>query len=381
MDDDQFTLGSMARAREGESYEVLTATSGAGAIKLLKQGSLDLVLTDLKMPGVDGLEVLRQARKIAPQAVVVILTAYASLGSAIEALREGAHDYLVKPCSGSELKLRIERGLERVRLAEERQRVEKELKGLLGKIERAKQEWESTADSLPEFICLVDHQGHISRANRTVETWNLARVMDVKGLGVHELLHPGCAASSCYLDSFWKEAWEEAMRGQPAQCEAYDEVLKRHVLVRVQPWNGWGKGTALGSTVVVVRDITERKRAEERVQRLLDQQIAVNRLALALGESRDLDEIYYTIYVHVRALMDAEAFIISFYDDETQLFRAGYVVSEGTAHDADVTGILPRMTRPASTGRPHLAGIVARLVRPRPLIVFGICLLRHRSVV
>ena len=117
VDDDQFTLGSMARALEGESYEVLTATSGAGAIKLLKQDSFDLVLTDLKMPGVDGLEVLRQAGEIAPQTVVVILTAYASLGSAIEALREGAHDYLVKPCSGAELKLRIERGLERVRLA------------------------------------------------------------------------------------------------------------------------------------------------------------------------------------------------------------------------------------------------------------------------
>jgi len=53
------------------------------------------------------------------------------------------------------------------------------------------------------------------------------------------------------------------MRGQPTQCEAYDEILKRHVLVRVQPWKDWGKGTALGFAVVIARDITERKRAEE----------------------------------------------------------------------------------------------------------------------
>jgi len=128
VDDDQFALRSMARALGGESYEVVTAASGSEAIDLLKQDSFDLVLTDLKMPGVDGLEVLRQAREIAPQAVVLILTGYASLESAIEALREGAYDYLLKPCSVHELKLKIERGLERVRLAEERQRAEEALR-------------------------------------------------------------------------------------------------------------------------------------------------------------------------------------------------------------------------------------------------------------
>jgi signal transduction histidine kinase len=127
VDDDQFALRSMAKVLEGESYEVVTAASGSEAIDLLKQDSFDLVLTDLKMPEVDGLEVLRQAREISPQAVVLILTGYASLGSAIQALREGAYDYLVKPCSDAELKLRIERGLERVRLAEERQRAQEEL--------------------------------------------------------------------------------------------------------------------------------------------------------------------------------------------------------------------------------------------------------------
>jgi PAS domain S-box-containing protein len=151
--------------------------------------------------------------------------------------------------------------LERARA--QREPADEALKDLLKKIERAKQEWESTADSLPELVCLVDDRGRIIRANRTVETWNLGQVVDVKGRGVHELLHPGCTSSSCYLDSFWKAAWEQASRGQPAQCEAYDEVLKRHVLVRVQPWKDWGKGTAFGSAVVIARDITERKRAEE----------------------------------------------------------------------------------------------------------------------
>ena len=148
----------------------------------------------------------------------------------------------------------------------ERKRVEEELTELLKKIERAKQEWESTADSLSDLVCLVDDGGRIIRANRIVETWNLGRVVDVKGREVHELLHPGCADSSCYLSSFCDGAWEEALLGRSTQCEAYDEFLKRHVLVRVQPWKDWGKGTALGSTVVIVRDITERKRAEEELK-------------------------------------------------------------------------------------------------------------------
>jgi response regulator RpfG family c-di-GMP phosphodiesterase len=127
VDDDQFALRSMAKVLGSEIYEVVTATGGSEAIDLLKQEPFDLVLTDLKMPEVDGLEVLRQAREIAPQTVVLILTGYASLESAIEALREGAYDYLLKPCSADELKLKIERGLERGRLAEEHQRAQEAL--------------------------------------------------------------------------------------------------------------------------------------------------------------------------------------------------------------------------------------------------------------
>jgi DNA-binding NtrC family response regulator len=139
VDDDPFALRSMARALGGESYQVVTAASGAEALDLLRQGSFDLVLADLKMPEVDGLEVLRQARELAPQAVVLILTGYASLESAIEALREGAYDYLVKPCADSELKLRIEKGLERVRLVEERQWAEEEVRQRTAQLEALRQ--------------------------------------------------------------------------------------------------------------------------------------------------------------------------------------------------------------------------------------------------
>jgi len=140
VDDDQFTLRSMVEVLEGESYQVVTAASGSEALDLLEQGPFDLVLTDLKMPDVDGLEVLRQTREVAPQAVVLILTGYSSLESAIEALHEGAYDYLVKPCSGDELKLKIERGLERARLAKERKWAEEALRRAYDELEIRVQE-------------------------------------------------------------------------------------------------------------------------------------------------------------------------------------------------------------------------------------------------
>ena len=139
VDDDPFALRSIAKMLQGERYQVVTAASGSEALELLKQGPIDLVLTDLKMPGVDGLEVLRLAREVAPQAGVLMLTGYAALESAIEALREGAYDYLVKPCSSDELKLKIERGLERVRLAEERQRAEGEIRQRTAQLESLRQ--------------------------------------------------------------------------------------------------------------------------------------------------------------------------------------------------------------------------------------------------
>jgi putative two-component system response regulator len=191
VDDDPFALRSMAEVLEGESYQVVTATSGSEAIELLKQGSFDLVLADLKMPEVDGLEVLRQAREIAPQAVVLILTGYASVESAIEALRQGAYDYLVKPCSDHELKLRIERGLERVRLAEERQQAEEELRQSYVKLQRA---LEGTVHTLVAAIELKDPYtaGHQRRVTRLACA--IAREMglpeeQIEGIRMATLIH------------------------------------------------------------------------------------------------------------------------------------------------------------------------------------------------
>jgi PAS domain S-box-containing protein len=88
-----------------------------------------------------------------------------------------------------------------------------------------------------------------------------------------------------------------------------------------------------------ITDITERKQAEERAQRLLEQQTAVNQLALTVGETRNLTSVYSTIYEHIRAMVDVWGFTVSFYHEHTHLIEAGYAVHKGITVDA--TGIPP----------------------------------------
>ena len=96
---------------EREGYQVATADGGRAALERIAAEEFDVVLLDLMMPEVDGLRVLATLHQRSPDTVVIVLTAYASLETAVQALRQGAHDYLFKPCKTVELRESIRRGL------------------------------------------------------------------------------------------------------------------------------------------------------------------------------------------------------------------------------------------------------------------------------
>lgn len=99
VDDESTARRSWSDILRLEGYQVATAASGEAALNALESNSYDVMLLDLKMPGIDGLEVLRNVSSLSPDTYVVVLTAHGSLESAVEALRHGAHDYLLKPAS------------------------------------------------------------------------------------------------------------------------------------------------------------------------------------------------------------------------------------------------------------------------------------------
>lgn len=106
-----------------EGYLVLTAASGEEALVLLEKETIDLVLLDLKMGGMTGLQVMEELEKQPLPPAVIVLTAYADLDSAVDAMRLGGCDYLRKPCSIEELRSSVERGLSKRREAIQRQKM------------------------------------------------------------------------------------------------------------------------------------------------------------------------------------------------------------------------------------------------------------------
>ena len=99
VDDEQVVCESIRRVLTAEGYEVATSTSSRAALDLLKRESYDLLLLDIKMPEMDGIEMLRAARDVSPDTEVLIVTGYATIETAVEAIKLGAFDYLEKPVS------------------------------------------------------------------------------------------------------------------------------------------------------------------------------------------------------------------------------------------------------------------------------------------
>jgi len=107
VDDEEIVRDSLASWLQEDGYRVDTAPDGPTALAKLAQQPYDILLVDLKMPGMDGMQVLAQAKSLQPDAPLIIMTAYATVDTAVQAMKQGAYDYLVKPFEAEELSLLI----------------------------------------------------------------------------------------------------------------------------------------------------------------------------------------------------------------------------------------------------------------------------------
>ncbi|NQT66048.1 MAG: response regulator [Actinobacteria bacterium] len=117
IDDEEVVRDSCSQVLIKEGYQTETAGDGETGLQKIREVKPDLVLVDLKMPGVCGMEVLKKIRDIDPDIIAVVITGFATIDSAVESMKEGAYDFLPKPFTPDELRLIIKRGLEKRKLA------------------------------------------------------------------------------------------------------------------------------------------------------------------------------------------------------------------------------------------------------------------------
>jgi DNA-binding NtrC family response regulator len=128
VDDERHQRDILQVILESEGYETVTAGSGRQALQAEREQPFDLALTDLKMPDLNGIELLAELLEIQPGLCVIIMTAHGSIDSAVEAMRKGAFDYLTKPLEREELLLVLARAMERTRLVRENRLLQEQLR-------------------------------------------------------------------------------------------------------------------------------------------------------------------------------------------------------------------------------------------------------------
>lgn len=132
VDDEDFIRQNLDRILKEEGYRTAIAKDGKEALDFLKEGSFDLVFLDLRLPDISGLEVLKTIKESDPDLLVIVMTGYASVESAVEALKSGAYDYIKKPFKADVIKLIVKLALETQSLKREVLSLKKQREGVLG---------------------------------------------------------------------------------------------------------------------------------------------------------------------------------------------------------------------------------------------------------
>src|SRR5512136_1036557 len=128
VDDDEVMQETLADVLTKKGYEIFSVGSGNGALSMVKKNVIDLILLDMRLPDIDGLEVLKKIKEFDTEILVIMMTAYSDVQTAVSAMKSGAYDYINKPFELEELKLLIEKGLETKSLINEVRRLHRQQK-------------------------------------------------------------------------------------------------------------------------------------------------------------------------------------------------------------------------------------------------------------
>ncbi len=168
VDDERIIRDGCVKILHKEGCDVQTAGSGEEGLNLLQENPFDLLLLDLKMPGLSGMEVLHRVREGHPGLLVVVITGYATVESAVEAMKAGAYDFIPKPFTPDQLRIVVHRALEKKALEREADRLRRERAKGLQEIADEKSKIKTIIHCMADGVLVTDHEGQVVLYNPAV---------------------------------------------------------------------------------------------------------------------------------------------------------------------------------------------------------------------
>lgn len=157
-DDDLATLKTLSANLEDMGYQVATATKGTEALELIRKRGFNIVIADIKLPDISGLEILETAKELNPETAVIMITGHASLETAVDAINEGAYAYILKPVTMSELETTINNALREQRLLSENRELVESLQQSNKRMEEANRALEQVSQAKSDFTARMSHE-------------------------------------------------------------------------------------------------------------------------------------------------------------------------------------------------------------------------------
>lgn len=165
VDDEQDIRDGSERILTRIGFHVQKASRGEEALEIFERNQVAIVLLDLKMPGIDGLEVLRRLKKINEQILVIVITGYATVETAIEAMKRGAYDFIPKPFEPDQLRIVVNRAADKIRLQMETEKLTLERQRTLLDLDTEKSRIRTIIESLPDGVLVTNTTGQIVLMN------------------------------------------------------------------------------------------------------------------------------------------------------------------------------------------------------------------------
>jgi len=252
IDDERDIREGCQRILSRRGLKVILAPDGRTGLDILAREAISLTLLDLKMPGMDGLEVLSLIRRDHPQVLVIVITGFATVETAIEAMKLGAYDFISKPFQPDQLRLIVDRAVERKRLLEETERLKEERQRTLLDLDTEKSRTRTIIRTLPHGVAVSTPDGRVVLMNPAFN----------RLIGLDPGVNPGEHLSRYIHDEGLCQMVLEVSAGEvekPGRTRAYELALgdDRFVLAQCNQVPG-EEGQCLGA-VLVLSDVTEWK--------------------------------------------------------------------------------------------------------------------------